>query len=94
MTKTKTALFAIPIIAGLVAICAISGIFSEKESISYEAPSVELQNNVIPQAFAEKPEQEIKEVDIRTTDYGSGSTFDIEKVECKISTKDGETEVN
>ena len=94
MTKTKTAIFAISIIAGLVSIGAISGIFSEKELSVYDIPSVELQNNVIPQAFAEKPSQEIIVVDVSNTDYGSGSTFDIQKVECKISTKDGETEVN
>ena len=45
-------------------------------------------------AYAEKPTQEIINVDVSATDYGSGSTFDVEKVECKISTKGLETTVN
>jgi hypothetical protein len=45
-------------------------------------------------AFAEKPTQTIVPVDVNLTDYGSGSTFDVEKVECKISTKGSETTVN
>ena len=45
-------------------------------------------------AFAEKPIQEIVPVDVSTTDYGSGSTFDVEMVECKISTNDSEKTVN
>ena len=45
-------------------------------------------------AFAAKPVQEIVPVDVSSTDYGSGSTFDVENVECKISTKDSETTVN
>ena len=45
-------------------------------------------------AFAEKPTQEIITIDVSGSDYGSLSSFDIDTVECKISTKGSETKLN
>ena len=56
--------------------------------------SSQIDNAVSYMAYAEKPVQEIVLVDVSGTDYGSGSTFDITMVECKISTKGGVTTVN
>jgi len=94
MTKTKIALFAIPTCALLIAIGVLSVNFTETGLASNSDDTYSIQNQIIPQAYAEKPLQEIVLVDISSTEYGAGSTFDIEKVECKISTKNGETKVN
>jgi hypothetical protein len=91
MTRTKIALFAIPIIAGLVAVGAISG-NSEKESIILETSS-ELQNTVLPQAYAEKPVKATIPITV-DEDYGDTSTFDNIEVTCKISTRGDVTTVN
>ena len=45
-------------------------------------------------AFAEKPDQQIVLIDFSTSDYGSQSTFDLDKVECKTSTKGAVTTLN
>lgn len=47
-------------------------------------------------AFAEKPVQEIVDitVNVTETEYAENSTFLLESVECKISTKAGDTTVN
>ena len=94
MTKTKIALFAIPTCALLIAIGVISVNFAENDLTSNSDDSYLIQNEIIPQAYAEKPLQEIVPVDVSGTEYGSGSTFDITMVECKISTKGGVTTVN
>jgi len=94
MTKTKIALFAIPTCALLITIGVLSVNFAETGLASNSEDIYSIQNKIIPQAYAEKPVQEIVLVDISLTEYGSGSTFDIEKVECKISTKGGVTTVN
>ena len=94
MKKTKIAIFAIPTFALLIAIGALSVNFTETSLASNSDDTYSIQNTIIPQAYAEKPVQVIVPVDVSSTDYGSASTFDITMVECKISTKGGETTVN
>ena len=88
MTKTKIALFAIPIIVVLVASGAVSGTFSEKESVILETP-VELQNNVIPQAFGEKPNFVILNgTDLVSQQFLDNHNFTLGDVQCKIKMAD------
>lgn len=87
-------MFAIPTCAVLMAIGVIS--FIGNEVTANSVGSSEVQNLILPQAFAEKPTQTIVDLtsEVEATDYATNSTATVEKVECKISTKGSETKVN
>ena len=84
------------IIAAALAI-GILGAFSSGMNIDSDDVNMATSQNdyvVSYMAFAEKPDQQIVMIDFSTSDYGSESTFDLDKVECKTSTKGGVTTVN
>jgi len=78
----------------LMAIGVISSLGNEVTTNS--ATTSEVQNLILPQAFAEKPVQTIVDLTpaVELTDYATNSTATVEKVECKISMKGSEAKVN
>jgi len=80
MTKTKIALFAIPMCAILIAIGVFSVNFAEKELTPNSETSYAIQNELIPQAYAEKPEFRILDDD----QLGLWENEFVDEVECKV----------
>lgn len=81
----------------IVAILAIGVLGSFGSGINISENNTSSQNANMPyMAFAEKPVQEIVDItaNVTETDYAENSTFLLESVECKISTKNSETTVN
>ena len=81
MTRKKIALFAIPTCAILIAIGAISANFSESGLTSNSENSYTIQNEIIPQAYAAKPNFQV----LNSTQLGVTLSPDfMETVECKV----------
>lgn len=81
MTKSKIALFAIPAFAVLIAVGAVYGNISSSELTSNSENNISVQNQIIPQAYAEKPNFQV----LNSTDLGVTLTPGfMDKVECKV----------
>ena len=81
MTKSKIALFVIPAFAILIAIGAVYGNISSSELSSNSENSSSIQNQIIPEAYAEKPNFQV----LNSTQLGVVlSPGFMDKVECKV----------
>jgi len=81
MNTKKIAMFAIPVCAVLIAVGAVYGNISNSELSSNSEDSSSIQNQIIPQAYAAKPDFQV----LNATDLGV--TLDpnfMNKVECKV----------
>lgn len=90
MTDKKIVLTAITSLVVLIAIGGTFTISHEKELNTETSSGIQ---NLIPQVYAAAPTKQIIPI-VVDPDYGSTSTFNVDKVECQTKTKDGITTID
>ena len=85
MTRKKIALFAIPTCAVLIALGVFSVNFSENELTPSSDTPYEIQNEIMPQAYAMKPNfQVLSGTQLVSPEFLEDNDFLIQELECKI----------